>query len=162
MSKRHKTRYLYFVLAGSFLFITGFVQNINAEQLGRLFLTPEERSRIDKIRFAKPKQEEPVKIVIKDIVTEEPEEPVPDIGGIRVNGLVYRQDGKSTAWINNTNTFEGNLENQYIEVNSGDIKPDNIKLKIYKNETDITLKVGETYETTTDEVTDLTDSYKDQ
>ena len=55
------------------------------------------------------------------VVIEEPEEPEeikPEIGGITVNGLVYRKGGKSTAWINNANTFEGNLGNQYIQVNA--------------------------------------------
>lgn len=144
-----------------FLLVAGFIQNINAEELGRLFLTPEERHKIDRIRYAQPKKEEPVRIEIEEIVEQEPE-PLPDIGDITVKGLVYRQDGKSTAFINDTNTFEGNLDNQYIEVDPGDIKPGNIKLKIYNNETDITLKVGETYDTTTDNVTDLTDNYSNQ
>lgn len=162
MSNRQTTRYLYMALTALYLLPAGYIRDINAEELGRLFLTPEERSRIDKIRYSKPKKEEPVKIVIDEIVEQEPEEPLPDIGDITIKGLVYRKDGKSTAWINNTNTFEGNLENQYIEVDTGEIKPGNIKLKIYKNETDITLKVGETYETTTDKVTDLTDNYTKQ
>ena len=161
MNKRHRTNYFYPVLSSLFLLSAGIIQNVNAEELGRLFLTPQERVRIDKIRYAQPKVEEPVKIVIDEIVEQGPE-PVPDLGGITVNGLVYRQGGKNTAWINNTNTFEGNLGNQYIEVDSGNIKPDNIKLKIHKNERDITLKVGETYETTTDKVTDLTDTYTNQ
>ena len=161
MSKRYRKKYIYLALASLILLVAGFIQNINAEELGRLFLTPEQRNKIDKIRYAKPKKEIPVKIVLEENVEQEPE-PIPDIGGITVNGLVYREGGKSTAWINNTNTFEGNLGNQYIEVDSGNIKPDNIKLKINKNETDITLKVGETYETTTDKVTDLTDNYTNQ
>ena len=161
MSSRKKSYHFYLVLVCIFLLPAGYIHNLNAEELGRLFLTPEERNRIDRIRYAQPKKEEPIKIVIDETFEEEPE-PIPDIGGITVNGLVYRQGGKSTAWINSTNSFEGNLGNQYIEVDSDNIKPGNVRLKIHKIERDVTLKVGETYETTTDKVTDLTDNYTNQ
>jgi len=74
-----------------------FVQNLYADELDRLFLTRADREMLDELRYAQPKKMETIKIVIEDIIEEEPEEKVPVLGGITVNGLVYRKGGKSTA-----------------------------------------------------------------
>jgi len=137
-----------------------FIQNLYADDLGRLFLTEADRKMLDELRYAKPvEQEETIEIVIEEIIEEEPEENVPKLGGITVNGLVYRKGGKSTAWINNTNTFEGNLGNQYIQINADDIDPESVQIQMPESVTDITLKVGETYDATTEKIIDLTDTY---
>ncbi len=133
------------------------IQNVHADELGRLFTTKAEREMLDNLRYATNNELEPIVVVIEE--PEEPEEIKPEIGGITVNGLVYRKGGKSTAWINNANTFEGNLGNQYIQVNADDIDPESVQIQIPESVADITLKVGETYDATTDKVSDLTENY---
>jgi len=134
-----------------------FIQNLYADELDRLFLTKADRKMLDELRYAQPKDTETIKIVIEDIIEDESHEP--ELGGITVNGLVYRKGGKSTAWINNTNTFEGSLGNQYIQINVDDINPESIQIQISGSVTDIKLKVGETYDTATEKVIDLTDTF---
>ena len=134
-----------------------FIQNLYADELDRLFLTKADRKMLDELRYTQPKDTETIKIVIEDIIEDESHEP--ELGGITVNGLVYRKGGKNTAWINNTNTFEGGLGNQYIQINVDDINPESIQIQISGSVTDIKLKVGETYDTATEKVIDLTDTF---
>jgi len=136
------------------------IQNVHADELGRLFTTKAEREMLDNLRYATNNELEPIVVVIEE--PEEPEEIKPEIGGITVNGLVYRKGGKSTAWINNANTFEGNLGNQYIQVNADDIDPESVQIQMSGSVTDITLKVGETYDTATEKIIDLPDTYTEQ
>jgi len=136
------------------------IQNVHADELGRLFTTKAEREMLDNLRYATNNELEPIVVVIEE--PEEPEEIKPEIGGITVNGLVYRKGGKSTAWINNANTFEGNLGNQYIQVNADDIDPESVQIQMSGSVTDITLKVGETYDTATEKIIDLTDTYTER
>ena len=136
------------------------IQNVHADELGRLFTTKAVREMLDNLRYATNNELEPIVVVIEE--PEEPEEIKPEIGGITVNGLVYRKGGKSTAWINNANTFEGNLGNQYIQVNADDIDPESVQIQMSGSVTDITLKVGETYDTATEKIIDLTDTYTER
>jgi len=162
MNKIYVNYHLYLWLVSLLLPNFFIIQNVHADELGRLFTTKAERKMLDELRYAQPKETEPIEIVIEDIIEDEPEEYVPVLGEVTVNGLVYRKGGKSTAWINNANTFEGNLSNQYIQINADDIEPDSVQIQMSESVTDITLKVGETYDTETEKIIDLTDTYTEQ
>ena len=113
------------------------------DSLGRLFLTPEQRAALEELRYQKP-----VEIKIPEIITEElvkPETENPDIGNIEVNGLVYRKNGKSTAWINRVSSYEGDLTNEYIQIDADNIKPDDVEIVIPTNDTKVNLKAGESF-----------------
>jgi len=143
MILQHKKNLVFVSALSAMVFNVSF-----AEELGRLFTTVEERQMLDGLRNAKPNE-----IIVVG------EESKPVIGGITVNGLVYRKGRKSTAWINNENTYEGNLSHQYIRIHPENINPDKIQVEISENVTDISLKVGETYDPSDENVTDLTDNY---
>jgi len=59
-----------------------------AQEIGRLFFTPEQRAALDARRKAR--------VPDKPAATPQAESPV-----TRVNGVVQRSDGKSTVWVNN-------------------------------------------------------------
>ena len=128
-----------------------------ADDLGRLFTTPQQRNTLEKLRSQKPVEE----IKIPEFTFAEPviEEQKPVIGGITVNGLVYRKSGKSTAWINSANTYEGNFGNQYIQIDAQNIKPEDVEILIPINETKIKLKTGETYDPEADQI--ISPGYQD-
>lgn len=129
-----------------------------ADELGRLFTTPQQRSTLEKLRYQKPVEEKkPEQIFTETEPEEEMEKPV--IGGITVNGLVYRNNGKSTAWINSANTNEGNFGNQYIQIDAHNIKPDDVEILIPINDAKIKLKTGETYDPETDQI--ISPGYQD-
>lgn len=136
------------------IFLTTTQVTMATEKLGRLFTTPQERNALERLRHQRP-----VEIVQPEIkIREKPEaekEEQPEIGGITVKGLVYRKNGKSTAWINNSNTYEGSPENQYIQIDAKNIDPDNVVIEIPLNEKKVKLKTGETYNPEADQVHDL-------
>ncbi len=149
---------IFTIIVVTLLFV--HVDNLNADELGRLFTTVEERIMLDEFRQDKPME---IKIVDIDIdETENVDEQEVKIGGITVNGLVYRKDGKSTAWINNSNTYQGDMSNQYIRVDAENIDPENVQVELPGSVTKITLKAGQTYDPATAEVIDLTDNYRGQ
>lgn len=116
-----------------------------SDSLGRLFLTPDQRSALEKLRYQKP-----VVVKIPEIITEEPavsetETGKPEIGNIEVNGIVYRKNGKSTAWVNRVSSYEGDLSNEYIQIDADNIKPDDVEIVIPVNDTKVNLKAGESF-----------------
>ncbi len=117
-----------------------------ADSLGRLFTTPVERKQLDKIRHAKEKPKKVEVAHVEEFV--EPAEAEKEIvirDAIRLKGIVHRSDGKNSAWINETNTFEGNLETQFIRVPSSNIKLDQATIIMPDDSTSVDLKVGEVF-----------------
>ena len=117
---------------------------IAEEQFGRLFTTPAQRQRLDDLRKVQPDQRIQIdeQIILVEEETEESEEVKVD--ELNVRGLVYRKEGKSTAWVNDSNTFEGGLSSQYINI--GRIENDNVEIKIPSTDTAVKVNVGETFD----------------
>jgi hypothetical protein len=128
------------------LILLGFIlaNPVYADNLGRIFTTSDERQKLEKIRNAiqKPKKVETVKV--EEII--EPVETKKEViirDAITLKGLVHRSDGKSTAWVNESNTFEGDLDSQFIQVPDNKIKSDQVTIIMPDDSTEIELKVGE-------------------
>ena len=144
-------------LALPILFLAFTPITFAADDLGRLFTTPQQRQTLEKLRSQKPVEE--IKIPEFTFAERVVEEQKPVIGGITVNGLVYRKGGKSTAWINSANTYEGNFGNQYIQIDANNIKPEDVEILIPINETKVKLKTGQTYDPETDQI--ISPGYQD-
>lgn len=120
-----------------------------ADNLGRLFTSVSERNKLEILR--KDKEETKVDKIEKVEIIEIPEPGVVQkeiIVRDRINlkGLVHRSDGKNTAWINDSNTFEGDLESQYIQIPDKKIKSDKVTIIMPDDSTNVELKVGESYD----------------
>lgn len=138
-----------FVLSGIF-----FSQSaISSDQFGRLFTTRAQRTHMEELRKAAPELK--VEIEEQYIDIDEDIEVVEEapVNALTVRGLVYRSDGKSTAWINDSNTFEGNVSSQYISV--GDIEPDKVQIKVPSANTIVNLNVGQTFDPVSENYKDL-------
>ncbi|MFT5395861.1 MAG: hypothetical protein ACI85N_001049 [Gammaproteobacteria bacterium] len=146
------THYKFYILLLASLTI---MQPVNADSLGRLFTTPGERITLDKVRNAKPKPEKLKRVEvpkIEELIEPEVEVEDPNIGhAITLRGIVQRSDGKNAAWLNKGNTFEGDLESQYIKVDNNDITEDHVEITMPDNKTKIKLKVGDNYDPQDDE-----------
>jgi len=147
----HRFYFLRLLLTG-FLYL-GLNSVVSADdKLGRLFTTPEQRQKLQQLRFHPPESEvvaqEPEIDIEEIMLPEEPEKPEEPklVDVIHVKGVVYREDGKNTAWINDSNTFVGDLESQYIQVNTREIEPDQIQLTMPDKTTKIKIKVGGYYD----------------
>lgn len=136
-----------------------------AEELGRFFLTPEQRAELERLRHAPPEPvvpPAPPPVVDADLpppITELPREqmlppaPPPDVPPITVNGLVIRSDGESTAWVNGQNTLEGDFSSDNIRVE----RPRGRSVHIITPEhlPNVTLRPGQTYDPGTNTIVDI-------
>jgi hypothetical protein len=93
---------------------------------GRIFFTPEQRTQLDMLR----KQ--------KAIASQARDEPVPET--ITFNGIVRRNDGKTTVWLNNEALSESALQNKQSIV--GSIGRDGL-ITLQAPQTAVRLKVGQ-------------------
>ena len=101
----------------------------NAEELGRLFLTPQQRQDLDRRR-----------------ATNRAEEEAPQIkeGPLTLEGHVQRSSGKTATWINGVPQYDS----------GGGRDPSRVTVVPNAGEPGISLKVGEVYERNTGEVRD--------
>ena len=128
-----------------------------ADPLGRLFTTPQQRQKLEELRRAeleKPEQAPGPSIASTDVPTQARNAP---LNAIKVKGLVTRSDGRSTAFLNEGNTYEGDLTSEYIRVRSSDIEGGRITIVTPYGEGAVALKVGQTLEPSTGRVIDVTD-----
>ena len=123
------------------------------DKFGRFFTTPAQRERINEERNKDPEQRVVIQqeevFVIDDI---EAEEEV-SVDALTVRGLVYRKGEKSTAWINDSNTFEGGIASQNITV--GDIDDSKVEISIPSADKKVELKVGKTYDPMAEKSNDI-------
>lgn len=124
-----------------------FFSSSYADNLGRIFTTPEQRQKLERIRLM---DDEPIKVVVDEV--KEIEEPQPEVrkeiiirDKISLKGLVHRSDGKSTAWINDFNTFEGDVDSQFFKVPDRNIKANNVTVVLPEDKTEVELRVGEEF-----------------
>ena len=104
----------------------------SAEELGRLFFTPQQRQDLDRRR-----------------VTNRAEEEAPQIkeGPLTLEGHVQRSGGKAVTWINGVP--------QYDQPSSRD--PSRVTVVPNEGEPGVSLKIGQTYERTSGDVRDRLD-----
>lgn len=102
---------------------------IAAEELGRLFLTPQQRQDLDRRR-----------------ATNRAEEEAPQIkeGPLTLDGHVQRSSGKTATWINGVPQYDGDRGRD----------PTRVTVVPNAGEPGVSLKVGEIYERTSGEVRD--------
>ena len=126
-----------------------------SDQFGRLFTTPAQREHLDELRKVEPAQRVTIEeqtLVIDDV---EETEKVP-VDALTVRGLVHRRDGNSTAWINNSNTFEGGVGSQYINI--GNIGSDKVEITIPAANKAVKLNVGQTFDPVSESITDFSET----
>ncbi len=150
------------LISGIFLILSFALSGISftqaaSDDFGRLFTTPEERRKLQTLRNARPevRVEEVTEVFIEETVGEIVQ---PDLEGITLNGLVYRKGGKSTVWLNGTNSYEGNLASEYFRINAGDIDSEKVSVTVPDVDLEFDLKVGQTYEPNDGTLLDIVDS----
>ncbi len=147
----------------SYSFVLGSISYTHAasDGFGRLFTTPEERIKLQELRYAvpEPEVEKAIEIIVDEIdeiveVTEEKVEPR-DIEGITLNGIVYRKGNRSTVWLNGSNSYEGSLSSEYFRINTSDIHSEKVSVTVPEVNLGFDLKVGQTYEPNDESLRDI-------
>lgn len=122
---------------------------VAADSLGRIFTSEQDRNRLDYIRSQKPVAEKNLTDTeeVDEVFNEEPvDEEVVIRDTLNLKGFVRRSDGKNSAWINDGNTYEGDLDTLYLQIRPQDIGEDRVTINMPDNETRVRLKVGEGYD----------------
>jgi len=123
------------------------------DKFGRFFTTPAEREYLDQLRNSKEQQPE-LELPQEEVARErKPVERAVPVNRIVLKGLVYRKDGKSTAWVNDSNSYEGNMGSQYTNVDR--IRPDRVTIDVTGSGSEIKLRVGQSYLPATKAVQDV-------
>lgn len=111
-----------------------------ADDLGRLFLTPEQRAALDARRKARI-PDKPAAVVVESPTT-------------RVDGHVQRRGGRSTVWVNGEPTPEGQQpEGLRVVPRRGD--PSRFAVGIGESERQYDMKVGQKLDRGSGEVSDV-------
>lgn len=115
------------------------------DEFGRFFTTPKQREKLEQARMKDPEQELVVVVPQSEFEEDDKKEESAPLGSIRLKGLVYRSNGKSTAWTNQGPSYEGNISDQYLDIKPENINPDKVTIEIPSNDIKVELKAGETY-----------------
>lgn len=130
---------------------------VYAQDFGRLFTTPRQRQQLDELRKARAGD---IVIDIKDEEMDIDEETTIEennTGDIVIKGLVHRSDGKNTAWINESNSYEGDLSSQYTGIIENRISRDRVEVEMTGEDgKNLSLKVGQSYNPFTRDIRDIT------
>ena len=144
------------LLCGLVLCVTPCAQAAS-DSFGRLFTTPEERRNLQVLRYSEPEIEEVIEIIVEVDEVAEEETESRELEGITLNGIVYRKGGKSTAWLNGSNSYEGSLTSEYFRINTGDINSKKVSVTVPEADLEFDLKVGQTYEPNDGSLLDIVD-----
>lgn len=128
-----------------------------AAELGRLFTTTETRAQLDQLRNREPeKMSAPVEIILQ------PESPEPQeiiLDPVSLRGTVQRNDGKNTVWVNDGNTYRGDLSLQDLDISSS-TTDGHILIRMPDQETEVRLRVGETFDPYDQQTIDIVPQFK--
>lgn len=131
-----------------------FSSTVDAEEFGRFFTTPMERQYLDQLKS----RGAPIVVKVEDDLkmgdkSKEKKQEIND--AVTLKGLVYRKDGKSAAWLNDSNTYEGDIAWGYADVKEDKITPSSVQIRIGTQNNDVSMKVGEKYEPASESIKDL-------
>jgi hypothetical protein len=113
---------------------------VQAQSLGRLFLTPEQRATLD-LRRASRVPDKPAAVVVESPTA-------------RIDGQVVRSDGRSTVWVNGQPVREG-TQSEGLRVAPTSSAADSVTLAVGEGARRVELKVGESMNRDTGEVRDM-------
>ena len=113
---------------------------LQAQSLGRLFLTPEQRAALD-LRRASRVPDKPASVVVESPTA-------------RIDGQVVRSGGRSTVWVNGQPVREGG-QSEGLRVAPASPTADSVSLAVGEGSRRVELKVGESMNRDTGEVRDM-------
>ncbi|MGH8578067.1 MAG: hypothetical protein ACREXJ_14400 [Gammaproteobacteria bacterium] len=127
--------------AGLFALVA-FAALVQAQDLGRLFTTPEEREMLEALRRQPPKPQTEAAPVVTPTV-----ESAPVVPNVTMNGLVRSSRGRGMVWVNGVTSLEGDLDAQGIAVDVGALRGTTLPVRIGNAPLAVGLKPGQTYDT---------------
>jgi hypothetical protein len=136
------------------LLILGLAPLSRAEVVfGRFYTTPKQREQLDEARRTQPEQ---ITLALPEQEIQETDggPAQPAASSIMLDGIVYRSDGKNTAWINRNSTNEGNVETQYTRVEEKDVDSNRVTIQLPGSGDRVPMKVGQEYDVNSKQIHD--------
>lgn len=122
----------------------GVAPDAEAQRLGRLFTTPEQRSTLDELRYQtqlERPEAEPEPEAVAQPRDAEPE--APGIGRVTINGLVRRSRGPGTVWVNGDQVERGGMSRDGLVIESDPASPLGVRLRMPSGRASVALKPGQ-------------------
>lgn len=131
------------LVLGALLAGAAFAAQAQAQrpQLGRLFLSPEQRAQLDAQRYGPP---------AADPALAPPPPPPPPTPPVELNGVVVRSSGRSTVWLNEE--VQNEPHNRLVRDKSGN--PGTLTLRLSTGQV-VRLKPGQRYDPASGTVTEV-------
>jgi len=120
--------------------LLGSAAGAAGQELGRLFLSPEQRAALDARRKAK-LPDRPAAAAVESPTT-------------RVDGMVMRSGGKSTVWLNGEPVPEG-TQPEGVRVAPGRRDPSSVSVTVGEGERRVEMKIGESIDRGSGELRDV-------
>lgn len=118
-----------------------------AQRLGRLFTTPEQRSVLNEIRtqaqFAQPELEPEPEPQTSSVTVTEQESAGPSIANLTINGVVRRRGGRTTVWVNGREVDRGDVTREGVLVETANRRNGNVRLRLPSGTETIALRPGQ-------------------
>jgi len=122
------------------LIVVSAAPDAHAQSLGRLFLTPSQRSALD-VRRASRVPDKPMAVVVESPTA-------------RVDGQVVRSGGRSTVWVNGLPVREG-AQSEGLRIAPTPSTAASVTLNVGEGSRRVELRVGESMNRDTGEVHDM-------
>ncbi len=126
----------YLVISGLAVVLVLVSYDAEAQRLGRLFSTPEERALLDELRRER-------KIVAPDPQVTEIVPDTPTVEQVIINGVVLRSGGTSSAWINGRQVDAGARTREGVRVDTSPAGGGRVKITLPSGAETIDLKPGQ-------------------
>lgn len=110
-----------------------------AQELKRLFFTPEQRAALDERRKAR--------------LPDKPSAPASDSPVTRVDGYVKRSGGRSTVWLNGEPLVEG-VQPEGLQLRRGS-DPSRVRVIVGEDRLSVDLRIGQSVDRSSGEVKDV-------
>jgi hypothetical protein len=117
------------------------IMGARAQELGRLFTTPEERQRLDALRLEPTPTTTTMTPTPQLAPTAVPEPPVP----VTVNGVVLRSHGAQTVWINGASRYDNEANTSGVRVKLHELTPREVPVILPEGRGTVRIKPGSTY-----------------
>ena len=140
-----------YLVAGLIVGLGLLSPGIRADDLGRLFTTPEERQMLEALRNQPPRAEAPAEPLEPEALAPEP----PPVQSVRVDGFVSRSRGNNTVWINGINSLTGDLGSQQVDVSVRGIRGQTVPVRVQNSPVGVGLKPGQTFDPSASRVVDI-------
>ncbi len=127
-----------------------------AAELGRLFLSPQQREALERMRHAEAStaSPEPPAALAEQPLLAPDDAPLPAADPLRVDGYVSRSGGPPTVWINGTDSYQGNFGALGIDAARVRLERARVRLPVGDAEAGVLLKPGQTFDPYSETVSD--------